>query len=368
LWTSIPDLGWGSVVGNSLENGIGYTPYGDHAMTLCGLEVVLADGSVLRTGMGGVPDNPAWHAYPHSFGPSLAGLFQQSNFGIVTRAGFWLMRRPDTYVAATIVFSGYERLAQVVDTVRDLMLERVIENYPMFSRGFEFDAEGKGHMNPAGDGWVGRFALYGRRELVDAQYDLVAQRLSAVDGVTVMRRIFAGEDLSGVANHDERVQAGIPDMDLLDPANMPYGEHTAHLDFSPVVPATGAAVARAEQLVRSIYERNGHPYVNGIILRPRSALQISTTFFDPRDEAQTRSVYDGYVELVTELAAIGHVPYRTNLRNMDRVAEQFSFGDHATRRVVNAIKDALDPNGVLAPGKSGIWGATTATTHEEQPR
>ena len=27
-----PDLGWGIVVGNTLDRGVGYTPYGDHFM------------------------------------------------------------------------------------------------------------------------------------------------------------------------------------------------------------------------------------------------------------------------------------------------------------------------------------------------
>jgi 4-cresol dehydrogenase (hydroxylating) len=50
LWSSMPDLGWGSLVGNTLDHGFGYTPYGDHVATQCGMEVVLANGDVLRTG------------------------------------------------------------------------------------------------------------------------------------------------------------------------------------------------------------------------------------------------------------------------------------------------------------------------------
>ena len=40
---------------------------------------------------------------------------------------------------------------------------------------------------------------------------------------------------------------------------------------------------------------------------------------------------------------------------MDLVARQFDFNDHALLRLQETIKDALDPNGILAPGKSGIW-------------
>lgn len=30
LWVDVPDLGGGSVLGNTVERGVGYTPYGDH--------------------------------------------------------------------------------------------------------------------------------------------------------------------------------------------------------------------------------------------------------------------------------------------------------------------------------------------------
>ncbi|WP_181781289.1 FAD-binding oxidoreductase [Pseudonocardia pini] len=361
LWPSIPDLGWGSVVGNSLEYGIGYTPYGDHARNVCGLEVVLPDGSLLRTGMGAMAGNAAFHTYPHSFGPSFDGLFHQSNLGIVTRMGWWVMRRPEAYAACWARFRGYDTLGEVVDVLRGLMLDRTVENHPLFNRGVDVDEQGNFHLDPDGEGWSARFALYGRESLVDAQYAIVQEALQAVPGVEVARRTFAGDDLTGPANHDERVQRGVPDMDLLDPRMLPYGEVTGHLDFSPIGPAKGEAVVRLEKLVRSVYARQGRQYVNGLYLSPRSALHISTTFFDPRNEQQTAAVYAGYTELLEEVAAIGYAPYRTNLQHMDQVADRFGFADHAQRRLAERIKDALDPAGILAPGKSGVWPAHLRT-------
>jgi 4-cresol dehydrogenase (hydroxylating) len=40
---------------------------------------------------------------------------------------------------------------------------------------------------------------------------------------------------------------------------------------------------------------------------------------------------------------------------MDLVADGYDFNNHALRRLNERVKDALDPAGILAPGKSGIW-------------
>ncbi len=47
----------------------------------------------------------------------------------------------------------------------------------------------------------------------------------------------------------------------------------------------------------------------------------------------------------------------THLDYMDLVAGSYDFGGGALRRMNEAVKDALDPNGIIAPGKSGIWGS-----------
>src|SRR5579863_9841315 len=91
LMLSCADLGWGSVIGNSLDHGCTYLPYGVDFGAPCGMEVVLANGEVMRTGMGAMPGNRAWHVYKRGLGPTADQLFMQSNYGIVTKMGVWLM-------------------------------------------------------------------------------------------------------------------------------------------------------------------------------------------------------------------------------------------------------------------------------------
>ena len=53
----------------------------------------------------------------------------------------------------------------------------------------------------------------------------------------------------------------------------------------------------------------------------------------------------------------GYGEYRTHLDYMDPVAATYDFNNGALLRLNERVKNALDPNGIIAPGKSGIWPA-----------
>jgi 4-cresol dehydrogenase (hydroxylating) len=116
----------GSVIGNALERGLGVTAYCDHFATLCGLEVVLGDGSIVRTGGGDPARCPTWHTHKWGLGPYLEGLFSQSGFGVVTRAGVWLMRKPQRSVSFAFDLAREERLPELIDMLRELQLDGVV--------------------------------------------------------------------------------------------------------------------------------------------------------------------------------------------------------------------------------------------------
>ena len=59
--------------------------------------------------------------------------------------------------------------------------------------------------------------------------------------------------------------------------------------------------------------------------------------------------------LVGKAAEHGFGEYRAHLDFMDLAASHYDFNDHAYLRFVERIKDAVDPQGILSPGKQGIW-------------
>jgi FAD linked oxidases, C-terminal domain len=59
-------------------------------------------------------------------------------------------------------------------------------------------------------------------------------------------------------------------------------------------------------------------------------------------------------DIIVESAKRGWMVYRAGTSHMDLVASLLDFNDHALPRLYGRLKNALDPNGILSPGKSGI--------------
>ena len=92
--------------------------------------------------MWAMPNSEVAHVYRHPFGPQLQGLFHSSGLGIITKMGFWLQRRPETYASCWVEFSGDDALEAVADGMRELMLGNTVTNYPTIMRGVRLDEDG----------------------------------------------------------------------------------------------------------------------------------------------------------------------------------------------------------------------------------
>ena len=73
------------------------------------------------------------------------------------------------------------------------------------------------------------------------------------------------------------------------------------------------------------------------------------------DVEKNRRNREIFKRLVKTSAERGWGEYRTHTAFMGNISDAYSFNDHALRRLHETMKDALDPNGILAAGKCGIW-------------
>ena len=371
LWLDVPDPGWGSVLGTTLERGAGYTPYGDHFMRQCGMEVVLADGDVVRTGMGSLPGNNTWQLFKYGFGPYHDGIFTQSNYGIVTKLGVWLMPEPPGYRPYLITFQRDEDIEQAVEVIRPLKVNLVIQNAATVrdlhlvaslntSRTEYYDGDGpvpdsirKKIMADQDIGaWNFYAALYGPPKIMDAHWEIIRDAFTSIPGA----KFYFPEDRKNkndVLHHRAKTMAGIPTLTEFGLVNWVGGG--GHIDFSPVSPTTGADAIKQFNMVKQRAHEHGFDYMGVFIVGWREMHHIYTLVFDKNDPEKKQRAYQLFEILVREAAEAGYGEYRTHIAFMDQIAATYNWNDNSLARLNHKLKDALDPNGILAPGKQGIW-------------
>lgn len=366
LWMGMPGNAWGSVIGNALERGFSATPYGEHAASICGLEVVLPDGDLVRTASGAMSNSATWPLFKAGFGPAWDQMFVQSNFGIVTKAGFWLMPEPEATLTMRLALSQPEDIGWLTEVLTPLRLSGVIPHnvgIPSYMGSATTTSqrrewyEGKGAlpddvvaaiMKKTGAGWWNlSIKLQGLPEVNEAHRAVIEKAFAAhTDRKFAISRWKKGEKGPGGAPS--------PGVFPLQIVNW-HGGRGGHIGFSPILPPDKKLVLEQLERTRRRYREYGVDFSSTFYVCGRHLINVNLMLYDRDDQEMTKRTRELFAALVDDAARAGYAEYRTHLTYMDQVAQSFDFNRHALLRLNERLKDAIDPVGILAPGKSGIW-------------
>ena len=400
----------GSVLGNALERGVGPTPYGDHYGQLCGMEVLLPTGDVIQTG--GMRDSATRHTYRWGAGPVIDGLFSQSNFGVVLNAGIWLMPRPEHF--RTVLFESNEQaqLGDIIQALQPLFLTGTLRGAIRMINAMTALTLIMQYPNPPGQcmtaeqidayrtqfgiaKWTLSAGLYGTRSAVrsqmrrlkealgrygrleflsDRKVDLISRYVevatkSRPDGAmsrmleTLPRRIF-NKTLQTVAAvpHVHRLLQGQPTEYFVRHAYFKMPERPDHdinpardgcgvIWFAPIVPNRSSDLQRVLDLGAQAYLAAGFEYHIALIFQnPRSVIVLMSVFYF-KHLASERERADRLIQdLGRRCREALYQEYRTGVS----YAGSLYSDDPAYAALMTRLKNACDPDGLLAPQRYGL--------------
>jgi 4-cresol dehydrogenase (hydroxylating) len=216
--------------------------------------------------------------------------------------------------------------------------------------------------------WSVNLQFYGPEETVRANWAAAKRRFAkAIPGAAFQDGLsIALPVTSEVAqNLTVKTALGIPALEIFSfLARSPKTESDpwhGHADLFVMLPRTAQAVHDAARVMWETYRELGqtpfhNPFSRPIAFYSRSYVlaAVVPTWRDAARNAQSRELF---ARLIDRCAEKGWGSYRTSPAFQDQVVSKYSFNDNALLRFQEKLKDSIDPNGILSPGRYGLWPA-----------
>ena len=388
-----------SLIGNSLDRGVGYL--GPRRDDLFGLEVVTGTGEVIKTGFRRLgEDSPLAHCHPFGLGPMLDGLFFQGNFGIVTSACFRLMPRPPSQLAVSLALHQGADLARFLDLLAELKRERIMSSvthvgnqartqasllYGVSSyleqhcglHGNARDAAAQRALRVvAPHEWTSLGGVSGTCSQVSAALKEVKRRMAGLATMNTFddNRLAKGyallHRLRGLPWAQTRAAAlaavaplhglasGVPTDAAVDNLLWRFGRtdllaeqldssNCGILYINPALPMSGRVVADVIAAMMTLAAQCGlRLYVTINIETENSLVAVTNLLFDRAVPAEATRARDCADHLHAYIRSRGLEVYRARIDMMPSIVDAAS----PYWQTVAKLKQALDPDGVIAPG------------------
>ncbi len=388
-----------SIIGNTMERGIGTGLYADRSSFVCGFEVVLPDGKIINTGFERFPNSNTGKLSRWGLGPSLDGLFAQSNLGIVTRMTVWLLKCPAFFQIGFYKIADSEKLSQVLNRLQGMAMDGLIRPALTLYNDlrilscvmqFPFDKMNPGTLDqeelmsqlraasPLGNmvgPWNGEISIRAVDEehaqihaklieenLRDLVYDFSFVSASKQEILSTLQKYY---ETNGNPSEAPNLKSflmnkyiGIPSNAAIGyaywrkrtpmpPVMDPDGDHCGLFWFSPVIPFNGEDITKAVGIIKStVQQYRFEAAVSLQCISERSVHIIASINWDRDVEGEDELAVACYEAVNAKLKEAGYYSYRDSTFHMKEAQEQ---GDY--EKVLQAIKKTFDPEGILSPGR-----------------
>jgi 4-cresol dehydrogenase (hydroxylating) len=388
-----------TIVGNIMERGFGHSPYGDRFHNSCNYEVVLADGRLLKTGFGHYSNAKTAHLLKPGLGPSLDGLFTQSNLGIVTAMTVWLMSKSDCLEAFAFKVNDESALTDIIDALRPLRLSGVLPStvhiandlriisskmtYPWDRAGGVAPLPGSVREQLRKEYGIGAWnvlgGLHGTPEIVHGARRALKRALRglATPRFINYRRLHFAKKLARVGQRMGLAKAFSKQLNSINSAfallnGEPVADHLRGsawrsrvsatnkatedplergdglIWLSPTLPMTGCDAVRVEEIANDVCRRFEFDLLLTFVsINGRAMCCPISISFDNNSTEECRRAADCYDALVATMCQYGYLPYRLGIQSMPLTPCQSEIHWDLVRE----IKEQLDSKGILAPGR-----------------
>ena len=356
-----------SVIGNTVERGDGIGPNGDRASYVCGFEVVLPTGDLIHTGFGRFAHAKTTPVSRWGVGPSLDGIFAQSNLGIVTQMTVWLTPIPKYYQSFSCIVKDSSRLEKLIDIIQQLILQGTIKEncftfwncYKVLAREGRYPWQLLGGKTPLSiqelkgvEPWIGCGDLYAAsREQGLAERQIIEEALAGqVERLIFSDRTDSLKDNLGLGvPSDINIKSTYWRKKIKVPTDInPDRDACGVLWLCPLFPFDGKPIVEALTTIESTIKSYGfEPNIAMSCSTSRSVKIFIAIMYDrhePEEDSQAMECHD---HLLQFLLQEGYIPYRLGIQSMNSLPKAQDDYDQLIRN----IKKRLDPNNILAPGR-----------------
>jgi FAD/FMN-containing dehydrogenase len=388
-----PMSGYGSTVGGALSQGsvfLGSTRYGTTAESVLGLDVVLADGSLLRTGSAGGEHSPG--PFFRHYGPDLTGLFlhDAGALGFKARATLRLMKTPAhtgfiafTFARPAELFAAMSEISRRGLASECYAADPYIWGMRLWDDDLGRDVSRMVGVVKSGRGLAGglkdavRMAVAGRKALQDVEYAMNV----AIDGRSQVEVDVALAEVRAIANTGREIEATVPRMvrgapfmppnDVLGPKGQRWAPSHGIAPHSRIAGLADALVAFFDER-RDTLATHGIEWGFVAFAISTSAVLLEPMLYwpDARERYHERVIAPAHLARLPVLAADPAAAAAMRALRDDLTRFWMAHGcahlqigktyrylesrQPPVRTLIEQLKAALDPRGLVNPGSLGL--------------